>query len=533
MEFEESTVEVTTNATSSASQSTDRAVKSGPEIEAFPTRQPHNVDLAPVLSLSAFAALIILSAVWKYVARLRRKRMLLRAGNDRKGGYVDDEGGGLPFGLESSASRCRAILIASCSSDEDDVQAGHYNRREMRETDAIKYLNVQRTPSLLRDLQHEDERPTLLFERKGSRSGDEAFFACASCRDRKLCRFYMKVSEWNEQKADKLVVHCLDRLNIEFKGLTPRSAVERVKSSLALEKLEFDPENNSFGERGISLILGGFEGKDSGLVACLDCKRVTVPGENISQLCLDEGHDLRTVSLGNDAEKDFNLDRRTNNKMESQFIFDSDTISAMSCVFRNAAFENFICVGCPSLHFLLRSSGKNSLLMDIDERFHFLCDSKTFCHFNAVNGHFFHTKHVFEDWKETIGDGSVAIVVDMPFGSRIDALSRVLIKLRDDLGRKDRIFFFVVFPYFMEKALLECMPELVMMDLVVSYANHSKFKSGTKRGSPVRIFTDFPEFSLKGIPNYRWMDRRMFTVVNAKSAESRLGFTAKPVQFAT
>lgn len=45
--------------------------------------------------------------------------------------------------------------------------------------------------------------PTILFKRKTD-GGEQKFFACSACRDRKDCNFFLKFEdEWNEKLQEK------------------------------------------------------------------------------------------------------------------------------------------------------------------------------------------------------------------------------------------------------------------------------------------------------------------------------------------
>ena len=60
-----------------------------------------------------------------------------------------------------------------------------------------------------------------------------------------------------------------------------------------------------------------------------------------------------------------------------------------------------------------------------------MCKSDEFAHFNVFNGHFFHGDASFRSWCSKSKDAKVAVVVDPPFGGRLDALSKTL----GDIGR--------------------------------------------------------------------------------------------------
>jgi hypothetical protein len=142
--------------------------------------------------------------------------------------------------------------------------------------------------------------------------------------------------------------------------------------------------------------------------------------------------------------------------------------------------------------------------MDIDARFLALLGPLDFCWFNMMNFHFFHSDSgtsVYRDFLSELvkkgGGGSLAIVLDPPFGARHEILAASLRRICRD-ARQVSTTLFWIFPYFMEKKLVceETGLELAMSDYRVGYDNHREFSgnpnTGRKQGSPVRIFTNMP-----------------------------------------
>lgn len=95
----------------------------------------------------------------------------------------------------------------------------------------------------------------------------------------------------------------------------------------------------------------------------------------------------------------------------------------------------------------------------------------------------------------------LVIVMDPPFGGLAEVLSASVRKIwavwrqsHFQDGTDKELPTVWIFPYFMEPHLKAALPSLTMLDYKVDYDNHPHFKSknmkGSKRGSPVRIFTN-------------------------------------------
>lgn len=92
---------------------------------------------------------------------------------------------------------------------------------------------------------------------------------------------------------------------------------------------------------------------------------------------------------------------------------------------------------------------------------------------------------------------SVALVMDPPFGGRVEPLADTVNAIVRDYQKfsegSSKLPIFWVFPYFMEPHMVNSLPDFVMLDYKVDYDNHPLFtkdEKGRKYGSPVRIFTN-------------------------------------------
>ncbi|VEN51993.1 unnamed protein product [Callosobruchus maculatus] len=187
------------------------------------------------------------------------------------------------------------------------------------------------------------------------------------------------------------------------------------------------------------------------------------------------------------------------NKKEAQYLFSSASVAAIVNIFKKLEIRNVICIGTPRIHEHIQSNcqSMSSILLDFDKRFHNFFGPLQYCWYNLFNHHFFlpDAKTVFDDYLKSCSN--VALIMDPPFGARIEPISLNLGTITNLLkkyhGTKSNLSVFLVLPYFMEPQVLNWLPDMKMSDYKVEYDNHVKFKNGPKgrkHGSPVRIFTN-------------------------------------------
>ncbi|KAJ8932230.1 hypothetical protein NQ314_014823 [Rhamnusium bicolor] len=296
--------------------------------------------------------------------------------------------------------------------------------------------------------------PTILFSRevKGKKRN---FFACSACRDRKHCNFFLWEDERN--KLTKFKKRKLFLIMNQIRNLSPERRIYcHICSEFVLENFENKHTNHS------SL-------------------------KGISNYQLDHPSEI--------------LPALEDTKKEAQYLFSKASIETLVNIFKTLGYKNVICIGTPRIHEYIRSSCEdmNSILLDIDCRFHNFFGPLEYCWYNMFNDYFFfnEAKTVFEDFLKCNRAEGMVLIIDPPFGGRVEPLAFTLNKLNHQYKslnklKKDLPIFWI-FPYFMEPQILNSLSNFRMLDYKVEYDNHLLFQDGPKgrkQGSPVRIFTN-------------------------------------------
>jgi Probable N6-adenine methyltransferase len=134
-----------------------------------------------------------------------------------------------------------------------------------------------------------------------------------------------------------------------------------------------------------------------------------------------------------------------------------------------------------------------TFLLDIDSRFARFFPRTSFAQYNMFNNHFL-TELGRDDYQSFISGveaKNLLIVMDPPFGGRVEVLAHNLRRLFADIGGECSVAW--IFPYFMEKHIIREFANFKMLDYKIEYDNHRKFKktnSASSRASPVRLFTN-------------------------------------------
>lgn len=212
------------------------------------------------------------------------------------------------------------------------------------------------------------------------------------------------------------------------------------------------------------------------------------------------------------------LSAKVEKSEQAQFYFSEISLKLVLSTIRRAGATHVLCIGCPSIHERLLSIRSklniSSFLLDIDRRFLQFFSASSFLCFNMVNSYCFDSKPI-EDHLDSFLKQSdrLIVLVDPPFGALIPALGDTLRKLRKRYaylkrsacatsekasnrtenvkqdGREpestiDHEFNVIMFhQYFFDKHILAEFPNLKMMDIQITYANHPKMKEA-------RMFTD-------------------------------------------
>ncbi|XP_063237537.1 rRNA N6-adenosine-methyltransferase ZCCHC4 [Bacillus rossius redtenbacheri] len=328
--------------------------------------------------------------------------------------------------------------------------------------------------------------PTLRFRRVTDR-GTRDYFACSACRDRKDCRFHRWCDDDGGAAARAPggggVPPGPDRGELLARLARARGLAERERAY------------------------------------CQPCALLLLPGERDAH----EAHDvMEGVSARQLAHPSELMKPLQNSKKEAQFLFSKQSTDAILGMLLGAGVRHVLCVGTPRVHEEIQSahgSRLSSLLLDIDSRYHQFFGERQFIRFNCFNNHLFSGdvgREVLRGFLGQDGGEGVALVLDPPFGGRVEPLAhtvRQMSALHRELSpaRASPLPVFWIFPYFMEPQILATFPDYHMSDYKVNYENHplfSKGPKGRKLGSPIRIFTNMSprELTLPSGEGYRHCD---------------------------
>ncbi|KAF6200786.1 hypothetical protein GE061_005232 [Apolygus lucorum] len=297
---------------------------------------------------------------------------------------------------------------------------------------------------------------------KPIRGTDQQYFACTACRDPKDCPFRLKCGE-------KFSATKIRALSDAKRRLAPNlSHSEAVELLIKFKKLKVN-------KRGF----------------CRSCFMLVFPetcsehtGHNIIQKVSNEmlSHPSQFVLA------------KTNDKLEAQYWFNEETKGFILSLIEKLESSSVLCIGAPTVFEIVRSIGIRCLMLDIDSRYMTFYNKEEFGWFNMLNFHFLTDESVgFDSLKKTISTGKVLVILDPPFGARLELLAYSINRISSLCSGKCMVF--LVLPYFMEPQVTKYLPDFQMLDYVVHYTNHSKMKSHKK--SAVRFFTNVPPSSIR------------------------------------
>lgn len=323
--------------------------------------------------------------------------------------------------------------------------------------------------------------PTLLFSRG---SDNKKFYSCSAHRDRKKCSFFV----W-ENQVDSIGQQFMDQYERDL--IVTKMMRYKLQSKYNLVK-KLNPEERCFCQK-----CGELFSKTQQDLHSNHCEMLV---ENINNLKLSHPSQLFIPLQAS--------------KSESQYFFTENTIEMLVKMFCSVGTTNIICIGAPTIHERILNDvpEMNSVLLDIDHRYLQFYESDHFRWFNMYNCHILEecdTEFVLEDIL-TQGD-STAVFIDPPFGGRLEPLAYTLEKFNQIRKKNNKSILskFLVLPYFMERFVVNCIPDMSMLDYKIDYINHKKFNSsGRNKGSPIRMFTNVDQckISLPVEENYRFCD---------------------------
>jgi len=317
--------------------------------------------------------------------------------------------------------------------------------------------------------------PALLFE-KCCQGEVRLFYACSACRDKKDCSFF----QWADEKVSKNKKKQRKEINLQYQA---RNSQKKCwERNIAFRSLKLHERNY-----------------------CSTC--------DILLLSAD-GHDGHTIIKSiTDQQLKFPsriLTPLSNNKKNAQYLFSEKTADFMMNAIRELDYDNVILIGTPRIHEKMLQQMDDtkeklgqckSILLDIDHRYSQFFSPNNYLRYNMFNHHFFDGMdgyNTFSAFLSNVKPGKFVLVIDPPFGGRLDILANTYHKIckhyhKLHTGTTINVPFFLIFPYFMEPRVLECFQGSYMLDYKVDYDNHVTYQSGRtgrKYGSPARIFTN-------------------------------------------
>lgn len=334
--------------------------------------------------------------------------------------------------------------------------------------------------------------PMLLFERfYHDGHPRRRFFACSAARDKKECGFFQwEGEEISEARKDA------HRQILQTFGKPYSQACDTYKK-----------------------LFGSLDGKPrQHCLFCHSCNILFTPEQ-------EEKHQSHECEYFEDLSRPTRILRpRENEKTQAQYFFSRNATEFFLHLMKDCGFKNVLCVGTPRLHEEIqhqKSQGGSldSLLLDIDHRYGQFFSSSAFCWYNMFNHFFFGVGANEKTFESFVAREKLFIVMDPPFGGLAEVLAGT-VKTIWNIWRKVNSFemdkelpIMWLFPYFMESLIKAVLPSLTMLDYKVDYDNHPHFKSkkqkGSKRGSPVRIFTNInpADVKLPAWEGYRFCDK--------------------------
>lgn len=337
-----------------------------------------------------------------------------------------------------------------------------------------KDTTVQKSPSvevIIEDLTSHPlclHGPTLLFSTEKGR-----YYACASCRN-KECTVHIDEEDWQKESVRKR--------NEKYYNLIPKIDKAAAWSNFV------EVKSSHYADRAY----------------CNTCEMLYT----LSQM-KKHAKEHRIINPITDEQ----LGRPTtwlpmleNDSVEAQYMFTKKSISTVFGILDNNNISNILCIGTPTIHEEAQSrSDFNSILLDYDKRHRLFHPPKKFIWYNMFNNYMFNgneDEKVLKKFFKNSIEGGICIVMDPPFGGRVEPLVQTIKELTDsyrkicDIPVKGLLNVLWAFPYFSEPYITNMAPEIKMHDYQIEYTNHKKFQNKIKDGhkfvSPIRFFTNLP-----------------------------------------
>ncbi|CAH0398161.1 unnamed protein product [Chilo suppressalis] len=386
-------------------------------------------------------------------------------------------------------------------------------KRKFVETKSLKSPPVE---VVIRDLTTHPlclHGPTLLFSSEKGK-----YYSCSLCRNKKDCTLRIEEEDWKKESVKKL--------NEKYYNLIPKIDKATLWSNFNEVKTQHS-SNRAY---------------------CNTCQELYILSQSKKHL-----KDHRVITPLSDEQLTHPsswLPALNDDSVEAQYLFTKKSVSTVLGILKNNKIRNILCIGTPSIHEAAQSSQDfDSILLDFDKRHAQFNPPKKFLWYNMFNNYLFNgntDENVLKNFIKKSREGGICVVMDPPFGGRVEPLVLALREM-SDLYRKifeksevETIPVIWAFPYFSEPYITNMMPEIKMHDYQVEYENHKKFhnksKGGRKFGSPVRFFTNLPLFTIdmSNDKNYKLCDKCKYWVSvsnnhcnKCKECTSKNGMTYK------
>ncbi|KAJ6219208.1 hypothetical protein RDWZM_005020 [Blomia tropicalis] len=386
------------------------------------------------------------------------------------------------------------------------------------------------------EIQEFNEKTNRKRKAVSSKKPNEPYFACSAYRDIRLCSFRMEENRWIMMSD------------------SARAELNKKKWPV------ITPENE------YAYLFDDYDYTNAKTYAfCYDCRRVLVnplvnPTANVPTYHRFDYHLTTRCGeiVSNLPRSYFNypcklLEAATTNEGQAQFFFDeSVTGFIIEELIKSSGYTKVLCIGCPSIHEEIvtnHSQSLSSFLLDIDIRFQQFFPSSQFAQFNMFNYFFFgDTTAEVRLQQFLLGEhklpspviSDIILIIDPPFGGRMDFLAEVIRKIQTLITGiveiSDESTFpamLLFFPYFNEHWITRSFNGVKITDFIVNYLNHNKFKRKSANESTtattlnyrkisssiVRMFTNLDRSKIdlsklnsimqteNGDPFYRWCER--------------------------
>ncbi|XP_075978056.1 rRNA N(6)-adenosine-methyltransferase ZCCHC4 [Anticarsia gemmatalis] len=310
--------------------------------------------------------------------------------------------------------------------------------------------------------------PTLLFSSEKGR-----FFACASCRN-KECTVHIDEGDWQKENVRKR--------NEKYYNLIPKIDKAEAWSNFS------EIKSRHYADRAY----------------CNTCELLLAPSQSKKH---PKEHKLITPLTDEQLTRPTTfLPMLENDSVEAQYMFTKKSVSTVFGILKNNNISNILCIGTPSVHEEAQTRDDfNSILLDYDKRHRLFNPPNKFIWYNMFNNYMFNgneDEKVLKKFLKNSLQGGICIVMDPPFGGRVEPLVQTIKELTDsyrkicDRPGDELLPVLWAFPYFSEPYITNTAPEIKIHDYQIEYTNHKKFQNKTKDGhkfvSPIRFFTNLP-----------------------------------------